>query len=381
MTEADGYFERLFSSPLVRLTLSGGAGEYTRAVFRPITLKGRQLVQIEKYTASQVFHENVAPQDACGRACALFSGFTRADGESAECGLSMRMAKSGRLLASCKKTENIPVSAPHDREKSRLLPEGVPVPALVDLGVMNAQGYVRREMYDKYCQINRFLEFVNDIASGDGRKCWNVVDFGCGKSYLTFVLYYYFTEILKKDAAMTGLDLKEAVVRDCAALAEKYGCENLSFSCCDVRSWKPASRPDMVVTLHACDTATDYALHTAVEWGTDCILSVPCCQHEVNAQLSRAALPPITGYGLIKERFAALATDAIRAKCLEWAGYDTQVLEFIDIEHSPKNLLLRARRRPGTDAAARARAGEEIKSLCSSCGIRPLLPVLLGIVQ
>lgn len=231
----------------------------------------------------------------------------------------------------------------HNRQKNYLLKEGVPVPFLVDLGVMTPEGKIVRSRYDKFRQINRFLEFIEDILPKLHRERENrIIDFGCGKSYLTFAMYHYLKIIKGYSIHVVGLDLKKDVIGRCNMLAEKYGYDRLSFYCGDIADYEGVEQADMVVTLHACDTATDYALEKAVRWGAKVILSVPCCQHELNRQIKNDLLKPVLGYGIIKERMAALITDALRAELLEAAGYRTQILEFIEMEHTPKNLLIRA---------------------------------------
>ena len=231
----------------------------------------------------------------------------------------------------------------HNRVKKYILEEGKAVPFLVDLGVQTAEGKIVRTRYDKFRQINRYLEFVEDVLPVfDKDKCIHIIDFGCGKSYLTFALYYYLHELRGYQVSITGLDLKEDVITHCNQLAEKYGYKQLTFLHGDIAKFEGADAVDMVVTLHACDTATDYALKKAVDWNAKVIFSVPCCQHEVNKMMKNDTLAPVLKYGLIKERMAALFTDAIRANLLEEQGYDTQILEFIDMEHTPKNILIRA---------------------------------------
>ena len=214
---------------------------------------------------------------------------------------------------------------------------------------MTATGKVIAQKYDKFRQINRYLEFVEDILPSlpSGREI-SIVDFGCGKSYLTFALYYYLKETKGYDVRITGLDLKADVIEKCNGLAEKFGYDKLKFYVGDIAGFKAekGNLPDMVVTLHACDTATDYALEKAVKWGARVIMCVPCCQHELNKQIECEILGPVMKYGLLKERFAALVTDGLRAQMLEEAGYRTQILEFIDMEHTPKNILIRAVRQP-----------------------------------
>ena len=267
-----------------------------------------------------------------------------------------------------------PVNLAHNRKKRYILEEGIPVPFLQDLGVMTKEGKIVRTRYDKFRQINRFLEFIEDILPQlPSDREITILDFGCGKSYLTFAMYYYFRELKKLDVNIIGLDLKEDVIAICNGLAEKYGYEKLHFYQGDIASYTGRDEVDMVVTLHACDTATDYALEKAVKWNAKVILSVPCCQHELNRQIANKELYPIMDYGILKERMAALLTDGIRAKLLENAGYETQILEFIDMEHTPKNLLIRAvKRQEGSK-----KLPEELKACMEAYHVKPTLADLL----
>lgn len=230
----------------------------------------------------------------------------------------------------------------HNREKQYILKEGIPVPFLMDLGVQTKDGKIVKSKYDKFRQINRFLEFIQDVlpALPKDRKV-SILDFGCGKSYLTFAMYYYLKVLNHYDIDIIGLDLKKDVIRKCNELKDKYGYDGLQFLEGDIRGYNEKEEVDMVVTLHACDTATDHAIAKAIAWNAKVILSVPCCQHELNAQIECRELAPVLKYGLLKERMAALLTDGIRASLMEIYGYDTQVLEFIDMSHTPKNILLR----------------------------------------
>ena len=231
----------------------------------------------------------------------------------------------------------------HNRTKTYILKEGEKVDFLVDLGVMTKEGMIVRTRYDKFRQINRFLEFIEDILPQlDKDKEQTIIDFGCGKSYLTFAMYYYLKVLKGYNVRIIGLDLKKDVIEHCNQLRTRYGYDKLDFYEGDIASYKGVESVDMVVTLHACDTATDYALAKAVKWGAKVILSVPCCQHELNKQMENEILKPVLKYGLIKERIAALVMDALRAGRLEEAGYQVQILEFIDMEHTPKNILIRA---------------------------------------
>lgn len=269
--------------------------------------------------------------------------------------------KKGEIKVFRKATKNFSAeqkfSNNFNRIKNYILQEGNPVPFLIELGVMTKDGKVVAQKYDKFRQINRFLEFINDIiesieklngASYTQENPLRIVDFGSGKSYLTFAVYYFLTELKKIPAYITGLDLKEDVIKNCDSLAKKLGCKNLEFKIGNIADYSSEKNPDIIITLHACDTATDFALDYAVKHNAKAILSVPCCQHEINSQLekqkikSESPFASIERFGILRERFAAIATDAIRAELLEQCGYTVQVLEFIDMSHTPKNILIRA---------------------------------------
>ena len=238
--------------------------------------------------------------------------------------------------------------------------------------MMHPSGSIVSSRYDKFRQINRFLEFIEDILPRLSKdREITILDFGCGKSYLTFAMYYYLRELKGYDVQIIGLDLKEDVIRHCSRLAEEYGYEKLHFYKGNIADYEGVTSVDMVVTLHACDTATDYALAKAVEWGAQVILSVPCCQHELNRQIENQLLQPVLKYGILRERISALLTDGIRANLLEEAGYDTQILEFIDMEHTPKNLLIRAVR------TGKKRDGEALKHMMEALHVQPSLEKLL----
>ena len=272
--------------------------------------------------------------------------------------MTVLVSKKGKVTIKKKKrdgaapgkgAENGSWEAPaHNRVKQYILEEGQPIDFLVGLGVQTKDGKIVKAKYDKFRQINRYLEFIGDIVKKlpTDREV-RIIDFGCGKAYLTFAMYYYLHIMKGYRLSVTGLDLKEDVIDTCNALAEKFHYENLHFEKGDIGTYEGVESVDMVVTLHACDTATDYALYKAVKWGAKVIMAVPCCQHEMNRQLACPELSAVLKYGIVKERMAALMTDAVRANLLEEMGYETQILEFIDMEHTPKNLLIRAVKKSG----------------------------------
>ncbi len=322
-------------------------GGELRVRIRPILLRGRLSFQMERFCGSQVFHRNLTDREAVSAMAEVMERFRQLDVDTTDFHATVLMNKKGEAVIR-KRTKGEPDQVKrqvpgHDRKKNYILEEGQPVPFLIDLGVQTPDGKIVRSRYDKFRQVNRFLEFIADIVPIlPGGRCIRIVDFGCGKSYLTFAMYYYLHVKCGLDIRVTGLDLKKEVIMHCSALAEKYGFTGLDFQQGDIAGYEGGDQADMVVTLHACDTATDYALHRAVGWGAKVILSVPCCQHEMNAQIACNVLQPALKYGLIRERMSALLTDALRANLLEEAGYEVQVLEFIDMEHTPKNILIRA---------------------------------------
>lgn len=356
---------------------------------RPLEKKGELFFQLEAFTRTQAFHENLSGTDACRRLTEYMGQFGQMQIETVQEECTVLVSKKGKVTIKRKRRQKAaaPADRSHNRKKHYILEEGIPVPFLQDLGVMTEEGKIVRTKTDKFRQINRFLEFVEDILPrlDKGREL-TILDFGCGKSYLTFAMYYYLHDLKGYDIRIIGLDLKSEVIAHCGKLAKKYGYEKLTFLEGDIADYDGVDQVDMVVTLHACDTATDYALAKAVGWGAEVILSVPCCQHELNAQFAEdreqtkeqtereSCLAPVMDYGLLRERFAALATDGLRAKYLESVGYETQVLEFIDMEHTPKNILIRAVK----SGKENEKAAEEIKKCIQFLGVSPTLGRLLG---
>lgn len=341
------------SDRLCQITVSGPREKdgIFKIKIRPLLLKGELVFQKTAYKGTQVFHENLSGEELLEELLHEMQGnFRQLAAESLDGSLTVLVSKKGKVTAKYKENQKNAVKMRpelyRNRVKQYILKEGIPVPFLVDLGIQTREGAIVRAKYDKFKQINRYLEFVEDVLPVlKGEGAIHIIDFGCGKSYLTFALYYYLHELQKLDVMITGLDLKTDVIHNCNRLAQSYGYDRLQFVQGDIKNFTGSDQVDMVVTLHACDTATDYAIEKAVGWGAKVIFTVPCCQHEVNGQIQNKLLHPVLKYGLLKERLSAILTDAIRANLLEEAGYDTQVLEFIEMEHTPKNILIRAVRR------------------------------------
>lgn len=312
---------------------------------RPILKKDTLLFQCEVIKNNQAFHENYEAKEAIYKMSEYMVQFKQMQLETKKYRYTVLVSKKGKVTVQKKQQAGCikEVDLSHNRSKKYILQEGMKVPFLQDLGVMTSEGKIVRTKFDKFRQINRFLEFVEDILPQLPKdRELTILDFGCGKSYLTFAIYYYLHELKKMDVRIIGLDLKTEVIDHCNELSKKYGYKKLKFLQGDIAQYTGVDEVDMVVTLHACDTATDFALDKAVGWNAKVILSVPCCQHELNGQMHNDLLEDIFKYGLIKERMAALITDAMRAEYLEGCGYDAQILEFIDMEHTPKNILIRA---------------------------------------
>ena len=312
---------------------------------RPVMKQDRLLFQCEEYRNNQAFHLNLEAEATSEYVENQMKVFKQMQMETRQFRYQVLVSKKGKMTIQkrLQTAEVKEVNYSHNRAKHYILEEGKTVPFLRDLRVMTKTGEIVRTKFDKFRQINRFLEFIEDILPQLPKdREVTILDFGCGKSYLTFAMYYYLHELNGYDIRIIGLDLKTDVIEACNQLAKKYGYKKLKFLEGNIADYTGSDEVDMVVTLHACDTATDFALAKAVGWKAKVILSVPCCQHELNGQMANEVLAPLFSYGLIKERMAALVTDSLRAEYLKREGYDTQILEFIDMEHTPKNILIRA---------------------------------------
>lgn len=335
--------------------------------------------QVSKYTEKQVFHRNINQSEIVDFCTKLMENeYRQLNSWSNGYEHMIMISKKGKISYKRKLTAtNIQENKQHNRKKKYIISEGTDVPPLIDMGIFTKEGKVVHSMYDKFRQINRFIEIIDDEVKNINKEIINIIDFGCGKSYLTFVVYYYFTEIKHMNVNIIGLDLKKDVIENCNRCAEKYGYKNLKFQLGDINGYKNNTDVDIVITLHACDTATDYALFNAITWNTSMIFSVPCCQHELNSQINSRDFSLFTNYGIIQERFSALTTDAIRANLLECCGYKTQLLEFIDLTHTPKNILIRAVKSNNIPNSKKEKCKLEVENVIKEFNLSPTFYNLL----
>ena len=360
----------------VKIVLSNVADKEQRIQKVQIEKKDKHF-QIAQYTDKQVFHKNVDEEELISFCIEEFGvNFLQLNAWMLRGEASLKLTKKRKLLFDIKKADNSALAdevRENNRKKNYILEEGRVIEPLIDMGIFTKEGKIVSSMYDKFKQINRFIEIIDDELKKKIITHLNIIDFGCGKSYLTFIVYYYLTEIKKIKVNMIGLDLKEDVIKKCNNAAKKYGYENLSFELGDINGYSAPFKVDMVITLHACDMATDFALYNAVNWGAGYIFSVPCCQHELNAQIKSETFSLMTRYGIIKERFSALVTDAIRGNLLEYMGYNVNLLEFVDLSHTPKNILIRAVKNPNKAENVKLRAMDEVKRMMEEYGINQAL--------
>lgn len=382
MEELKRTLEEVFKSEIIKIVISNKVKKDEKYNKIAINLKENnknKFYQIEKFTDKQVFHENIKINEISDKVGELiFGNYKQMTAWSNNEIFDLKISKKGKIFLGKKKNDNSKIiTKGHNKEKNYILKEGMIIEPLIDLGVFTKEGKVVNSKYDKYKQINRFIEIIDDEIKKNDYKELTILDFGCGKSYLTFVLYYYFVKIKNINVKMIGLDLKEDVIKKCNEIAKRYNYDNLHFELGDINGFKYNNKVDMVITLHACDTATDYALYNAIKWNSKMIFSVPCCQHEFNAQMKAEELSILTKYGIVQERVAALMTDSVRANLLECAGYKTQLLEFIDIAHSPKNILIRASK-ANISKEKKEKSLVEVQNLMNTFSFEPTLYNLLS---
>ncbi|NBH13441.1 SAM-dependent methyltransferase [Lachnospiraceae bacterium] len=375
MEKIEELLYKYLNEMLVKLIISNPrtGTETVKISLRPVLIKKKLQFQASLQQEKKVLHKNFVLQEAVAEIVKWLESYRQMEIFSQEGQASVLVSKKGKVAikekkaVSCVKSQDLS----HNRKKRYILDPEKKVGFLVDLGVQTREGKIVHAKYDKFRQINRFLEFIEDILQELPRdREITILDFGCGKSYLTFAMYHYLKELKGYRVHIIGLDLKEDVIARCRMLAGKYGYQGLEFYVGDIAGYQGVQQVDMVVTLHACDTATDYALDKAIRWGAKVILSVPCCQHELNGQIKNDLLAPILQYGLIKERMAALFTDALRAQILESRGYQVQILEFIDMEHTPKNILIRGVKR------GKGKNSQDYRSIMEFLQVNPTLAAL-----
>ena len=375
MTIEDAVKELIGLSP-VKIIISNAITK-TQEIKKIQIEKKEKYYQIAEFTEKQVFHKNVDEKEM-ERVCvvSLNENFLQLNAWAVSSEAQVKLTRKRKVLFDVKKADNKKMAEEvktNNRKKNYILEEGSVIEPLVDMGIFTKEGKIVNSMYDKYKQINRFIEIIDDELKKKIITHLNIIDFGCGKSYLTFIVYYYLTAIKKIKVNMIGLDLKEDVIKKCNKAAEKYGYENLSFELGDINGYNAPFKVDMVITLHACDMATDFALYNAVNWGANYIFSVPCCQHELNSHIKSEKFSLMTRYGIIKERFSALVTDAIRGNLLEYMGYNVNLLEFVDLSHTPKNILIRAVKNPNKKEDVKKKAMDEVRKMMEEYGLSQAL--------
>lgn len=379
MNELKEYLNKIFADSPIKTVISKPAKKSME--YKKIVIENKEkYYQVAKYTEKQVFHENLNKDEAINFCLtALEADYKQLNSWTNTHEHMLMLSKKGKPSYKKKQLSSActHISTQHNRQKNYIIQEGSDVPPLIDMGVFTKEGKVVHSMYDKFKQINRFIEIIDDAVKDLNKETINIIDFGCGKSYLTFVVYYYFTVLKNKKVNIVGLDLKEDVIKKCNASAEKYGYNGLKFQLGDINGYKCDFDVDIVITLHACDTATDYALFNAISWDSKMIFSVPCCQHELNSQIKTDNFSLYTNYGIIQERFSALTTDAIRGNLLECCGYKTQLLEFVDFAHTPKNILIRAVKKESTTAKTKAKAVAQVEKVMQEFNLSPTLYNLL----
>lgn len=361
--------EAVFSSPREKSSPK-------KITIKPVEIKTKKLYQASELKNNQVFHCNMSPDRCKNYLLEIIKMYKQSLFFTEDNDYHLLTDKGGNVKILKQAPSKKATDFRHNRQKQYLLPEGKPIPFLIELGLMNPSGKISPQKYDKFRQINRFLEMVEDVIEPlSHKKEIYVIDFGCGKAYLTFALYYYLSEIKKIKAIVKGIDLKEDVIAYCNQAAKKLGYKDLSFDYGSIMDYNPKSLVDMVVALHACDVATDEAIAQAVHWKAEVILVAPCCQHELNNQINNPLFNSLLRHGILKERMASLTTDAVRVEILETLGYAAQILEFIDSEHTPKNLLIRAIK--GLSKVKQVQAKERYMILKDALHIQPTLEKLI----
>ena len=351
--------------------------EIKKITIRPIEIHGKEIYQLENHFTNKVTHVNF-PYEKIGEILLdAMNNFKQMNifAQKADIQILANKISKPKVITSKPTLKSYQGTKAHNRKKNYIINDGEPCDFLIALGVMTKDGQVNKKYYNKFRQINRFLEIVNDSLSAIDKENVKIIDFGCGKSYLTFAIYYYLVKILGKKVDITGLDLKENVIRDCNKIAKELGYEGLKFKLGDIAEYKDESC-DMIVTLHACDTATDYALINAVDWNTKMILSVPCCQHELFSQIDNPVNNPFLKHGIIKDKFTEILTNGVRGLMLEACGYDVSMIEFTSLEHTAKNVMIKAVKLDNPSQKHKKKALAEYEALKETYKINPTIDLL-----
>lgn len=381
--------ENLTENKFIKGVVSDMKGDYPfkKVNMKPVLVKGTLFLQLEQFKDNKAYHSNVSMEDAVKTLTPILNNFKQFLFQTSEKEFQILKGKKG-FSVKVKEVKKAPVSLEHNKKKNYLIPEGTPVPFLIKLGIMNSEGKILKESYPKFRQINKYLEFIEDTVKEmkDKKLIGNsikIVDFGCGKSYLTFALYHYLKIIKNMELEILGLDLKEDVMAHCNSIAEELEFKELKFLTGNIKDFDKLQNVDLIFSLHACNNATDYSLLKGLELGAKAVLAVPCCQSEFNQKISKSKdshvfkeLNGIGKHGILLEKFASLATDALRGLALERCGYRTQIMEFIDMEHTPKNILIKSVKESFKEEQLIEKK-EEYDSLVSFLKIKPLLSELL----
>ncbi|MDR0850591.1 MAG: SAM-dependent methyltransferase [Christensenellaceae bacterium] len=375
--EVFSYFQQYFDkNATVKVIFSAAHAEYKKIIVKPVEIKGEVKWQVERHLSDKVFHTNLSLSQLLSEIKQnIINNYKQINIVNKNSAIQILVSKKGKVTVRVSQTQERSQDLGHNKSKSYIFSEGEDIAPLRDLGVFSQDNRIIKAKFDKFKQINRFIEIVNDEFKAFDQEQITIMDFGCGKSYLTFLVYYYFKYIKKIKIRVLGYDLKQDVVDECNKIAKKYGYSDLCFFRADIAAQdKIDYKVDMIITLHACDIATDYALYNAINNNVKYIFSVPCCQHEINSQIkSSGELKLLLGDGLIKERFSSLLTDAIRCEILRQEGYMVDVIEFVDFSHSPKNLMIRA-----TLNKNKKRSFESVKALLKQFGCKQKLFELVG---
>lgn len=362
----EGFYKGIFSQPAEK------SYRYQKTLVRRIA-DAKVYYQFESFTKEQAFHKNIESENLIAELLEVASHFKQLQLFTEKNEHIVRISKKGKVHITTHKNQQTVVIEGHNTKKNHLLQDGVPVDFLIHLGIMEPGGKVKAKWYDKFKQINRYLELIEDSLKYIDTPEPTIIDFGCGKSYLTFALYYYLVKVKQRKATIIGLDLKEQVINNLNKLTQELGYDQLSFKVGDIAMFNYDRPIDMVISLHACNLATDYSIQKAVQWNSKVIMAVPCCHKEINKQIDVNAMDGIFSYGVLKERISALMTDGLRAQLMEAKGYETQVLEFIDMEHTPKNLMIRGYK----TSSGQESPSESYLKCCKQYNLTPTLEKLL----